>query len=81
MTDVFCISIRVASFADCGVVYSHGATIAITAEVAEGGVISCYANDQLIFTYTDEDPLEGTGYGIRGEWAGVSWTELTVEKK
>jgi hypothetical protein len=46
----------------------------------EGGVIKCYADGQLIIEYTDPDPLTGEGYGIRGEWKGVSWQNLTVEK-
>lgn len=71
--------LRCVSLLDAGIVYSHGASIKITAEVEEGGVIKCYANDQLVFEYTDEDPLTGTGYGLRGEWSGVSWKSLTVE--
>ncbi len=68
------------SLADHGIIYSHGSPITITAEVAEGGVIKCYADNQLIIEYTDPDPLTGEGYGIRGEWEGVSWQNLTVEK-
>ena len=63
-----------------GIIYSHGSPITIAAEVLDGGVINCYADGQLVFSYTDADPLEGEGYGIRGEWQGVSWQDLVVEK-
>jgi hypothetical protein len=71
--------LRSVILAEAGVVYSHGASIKITAEVLEGGVINCYANDQLIFSYEDEDPLTGTGFGLRGEWKGVSWQSISIE--
>ncbi len=72
--------LRSVVLSEAGIVYSHGSSIKISAEVEEGGTIKCYANDQLIFTYEDEEPLTGTGYGLRGEWSGVSWKSLTVEK-
>jgi hypothetical protein len=65
---------------DAGIIYSNGDTIEIAAEVLDNGIIKCYANDKLIFTYRDEEPLTGQGYGIRGEWEGVSWKELSVQK-
>jgi hypothetical protein len=65
---------------EAGITYSHGATIKISAEVLEGGIINCYANDELVFSYEDSEPLTGTGYGLRGEWEGVSWKSITVEK-
>ncbi len=65
---------------DAGIIYSHGDTIEIAAEVLDNGIIKCYANNKLIFTYRDEEPLTGHGYGIRGEWEGVSWKELSVQK-
>ncbi|MBO7253789.1 MAG: hypothetical protein J6V36_00625, partial [Clostridia bacterium] len=72
--------IKKVSLLEQGITYYHGSEITITAEVLEGGVIKCYADDKLIIEYTDSDPLTGEGYGLRGEWSGVAWDSLTVEK-
>ena len=63
-----------------GYQYQHGDTFTLTADVKDGGVIDCYFNGQLMFSYTDTDPIVGGGgFGARLEEMGVVLHELTIE--
>ena len=63
-----------------GYQYQHGDTFTLTADVKDDGVIDCYFNGQLMFSYTDTDPIVGGGgFGARLEEMGVVLHELTIE--
>gem|GEM_PF-2266429 len=59
--------------------FQHGDEITITAEFDGQGNIKGYANGELLIDYTDSMPLEGSGYGVRGEIRGVSYSDVTAE--
>lgn len=54
--------------------YTHGeTTLTITVEFDGQGTIKCYANGELLIDYYDEDPIQGSYYGIRCEVFGVEY--------
>ena len=59
--------------------YQHGDKFTITIEVLPGGIFKGYYGDTLMWTYTDEAPLQGTGIGVRLEHVGVKLYSIKIE--
>lgn len=57
--------------------YTHGETnITITVEFDGEGSILCYANGELLINYHDDQPIQGSYYGIRCEVFGVEYYDI-----
>lgn len=41
--------------------------------------IKCYIDNQLYLTYVDNNPLSGTGYGLRSANSGITYSNLSCE--
>ncbi len=59
--------------------FVHGQEITITAEFDGAGHIKGYANGELLIDYTDPSPLTGSGYGVRAEIIGVTYSSVIAE--
>ena len=60
--------------------YVHGETpITITVEFDGQGTIKCYANDELLIDYFDDEPITGNRYGVRCEVAFVEYYNILAE--
>ncbi len=59
--------------------YAHGATVTVSVEFDGQGYMKCYANDEMIFEFTDTDGPRGSRYGVRAEVYGVVYNSLTAE--
>ena len=49
--------------------------------VLKGTKILCFANDQLMFGYKDNNPILGTSYGFRAGNSEVYFTDVTVSSE
>ncbi len=57
--------------------YTHGETnITISVEFDGEGSIKCYANNELLIDYFDDDPIRGNRYGVRCEVFGVEYYNI-----
>ena len=59
--------------------YTHGDVINITVEFDGEGFIDCYANEDWLISYYDEEWTGGTRYGIRCEVPGVCYTDVIAD--
>lgn len=60
--------------------YSVGTPVDLKV-VLKGTKILCFANDQLMFGYKDNNPILGTSYGIRAGNSEVYFTDVTVSSE
>lgn len=49
--------------------------------VLKGSKILCFANDQLMFGYKDNNPILGTSYGFRAGLSDVYFTDVSVSSE
>ncbi|MBQ1232874.1 MAG: hypothetical protein IIU63_05080 [Clostridia bacterium] len=59
--------------------YQHGDMITISVELDGEGSIDCYANDECLIYYYDDDWSGGSRYGIRCEVPGVLYSEVIAD--
>lgn len=59
--------------------YKHGDVVTISVEFDGEGFIDCYANEDWLISYYDENWSGGSRYGIRCEVPGVYYTDVTVD--
>jgi hypothetical protein len=59
--------------------YKHGDTVTISVEFDGEGFIDCYANEEWLISYYDENWSGGARYGIRCEVPDVCYTNVTVD--
>ena len=60
--------------------YSVGDSVDLKV-VLKGTKILCFANDQLMFGYKDNNPLLGTSYGFRAGMSDVYFTNVSVSNE
>ena len=60
--------------------YSLGDSVDLKV-VLKGTKILCFANDQLMFGYKDNNPLLGTSYGFRAGMSDVYFTNVSVSNE
>ena len=59
--------------------YKHGDTVTISVEFDGEGFIDCYANEEWLISYYDENWSGGARYGIRCEVPDVCYSNVTVD--
>jgi hypothetical protein len=59
--------------------YKHGDTVTISVEFDGEGFIDCYANEEWLISYYDDNWSGGARYGIRCEVPDVCYTNVVVD--
>ena len=59
--------------------YKHGDTVTISVEFDGEGFIDCYANEEWLISYYDDNWTGGQRYGIRCEVPDVCYTSVIVD--
>lgn len=59
--------------------YKHGDTVTISVEFDGEGFIDCYANEEWLISYYDDNWTGGGRYGIRCEVPDVCYTNVVVD--